>query len=138
MENRLAHAATPPGALAEGPGSGLPPRLYESLFEVTTQLLSAQSLEDQVSLLLDTVTAGLGYAGAALALIDRRAGMLRVRGVTGFADDAAAARLELPLDSNAPHVRVVHDGRPAWITRERSEEHTSELQSPMYLVCRLL
>src|SRR5437763_9695084 len=23
-------------------------------------------------------------------------------------------------------------------TRERSEEHTSELQSPMYLVCRLL
>src|SRR5437762_5398278 len=25
---------------------------------------------------------------------------------------------------------------PAWITR--SEEHTSELQSPMYLVCRLL
>src|SRR5437879_10726965 len=31
-------------------------------------------------------------------------------------------------------------GRPrAWIAvRVRSEEHTSELQSPMYLVCRLL
>src|SRR5437762_7210380 len=27
--------------------------------------------------------------------------------------------------------------RPAWC-RRRSEEHTSELQSPMYLVCRLL
>src|SRR5437879_10516657 len=26
----------------------------------------------------------------------------------------------------------------AWFARERSEEHTSELQSPMYLVCRLL
>src|SRR5437764_11152859 len=26
---------------------------------------------------------------------------------------------------------------PAW-PRRRSEEHTSELQSPMYLVCRLL
>src|SRR5437762_4720722 len=25
-----------------------------------------------------------------------------------------------------------------WIQRPRSEEHTSELQSPMYLVCRLL
>src|SRR5437763_16903907 len=27
---------------------------------------------------------------------------------------------------------------PALVGRERSEEHTSELQSPMYLVCRLL
>src|SRR5437762_6074619 len=25
-----------------------------------------------------------------------------------------------------------------WMLRRRSEEHTSELQSPMYLVCRLL
>src|SRR5437879_8832481 len=25
-----------------------------------------------------------------------------------------------------------------WNIRDRSEEHTSELQSPMYLVCRLL
>src|SRR5437764_4484134 len=28
--------------------------------------------------------------------------------------------------------------RTAVATRRRSEEHTSELQSPMYLVCRLL
>src|SRR5437762_1168669 len=27
---------------------------------------------------------------------------------------------------------------PVALLRERSEEHTSELQSPMYLVCRLL
>src|SRR5690348_17450954 len=26
----------------------------------------------------------------------------------------------------------------AWILRRRSEEHTSELQSPVHLVCRLL
>jgi PAS domain S-box-containing protein len=122
MENRLAHTSTPPGALAEGPGRGLTPRLYEFIFEVTTQLLAAQSLEDQVSLLLDAVTAGLGYAGAALALIDKRGGVLRVRGAAGFADDEAAARLELPLDSNAPHVKVVHDGRPAWITRDGDDE----------------
>src|SRR5437762_7872703 len=32
-------------------------------------------------------------------------------------------------------VRRVRSGENA---RERSEEHTSELQSPMYLVCRLL
>src|SRR5436189_1244041 len=28
--------------------------------------------------------------------------------------------------------------RPSWDRARRSEEHTSELQSPMYLVCRLL
>src|SRR5207248_11286081 len=28
--------------------------------------------------------------------------------------------------------------RPAWLPRPRSEEHTSELQSPYDLVCRLL
>src|SRR5437879_7405464 len=27
---------------------------------------------------------------------------------------------------------------PVWVGNFRSEEHTSELQSPMYLVCRLL
>src|SRR5437879_11005998 len=35
----------------------------------------------------------------------------------------------------------VYGGYQAWVNRAgrfRSEEHTSELQSPMYLVCRLL
>src|SRR5437762_7530573 len=31
-----------------------------------------------------------------------------------------------------------HDGALTHDRRRRSEEHTSELQSPMYLVCRLL
>lgn len=122
MENRLAHIPASPGALAEEVGHEMPPHLYEFIFEVTTQLLTAQGLEDQVSLLLDTLTAGMGYASAALALVDRRAGVLRVRGAAGFADDATASRLEFPLDSNAPHVRVVHDGRAAWITREGDGE----------------
>src|SRR5437762_9717202 len=40
--------------------------------------------------------------------------------------------------------RQVHRAHPGWMTSAddlwfvRSEEHTSELQSPMYLVCRLL
>src|SRR5437764_4070453 len=40
--------------------------------------------------------------------------------------------------------RMVAEGRAQWnggkpsIPKNRSEEHTSELQSPMYLVCRLL
>src|ERR1017187_10649854 len=34
--------------------------------------------------------------------------------------------------------RRQHSEAPADVARTRSEEHTSELQSPMYLVCRLL
>jgi PAS domain S-box-containing protein len=119
MENRPAQDQTTRGAVADVGADG-PESLqrYEFLFELTTQLLAAQHLEEQISLVLDAVTAGLGYAGAAIALIDKRGGALRVRGAEGFASDPARAGLELPLDSNAPHVRVVHDGRPTWITRD--------------------
>src|SRR5258708_20735559 len=36
------------------------------------------------------------------------------------------------------HIRLSRIGTPAWIYYFRSEEHTSELQSPDHLVCRLL
>src|SRR5215213_7716359 len=115
MEHRTAEMAQ----AFEAPAQGLLSlHHYELLFEMTTQLLAAQSLEEQTSLVLDTLTAGLGYASAAIALVDRARGVLRVRGAAGFADDEAMAGLELPLDSNAPHVRVVHDGRPAWLARD--------------------
>src|SRR5256714_750437 len=117
MENRLTGAKTIE-ALAAGPESSLPIHRYEFLFEMTTQLLAAQSLDEQTSLVLDTLPAGLGYASAGIALADRQRGLLRMCGASGFEDDDAVARLELPLDSNAPHVKVVHDGRPAWLARE--------------------
>src|SRR5437764_9165964 len=47
-------------------------------------------------------------------------------------DEAVFAPLK-----NAARFFSVEDGRVRQ-ERERSEEHTSELQSPMYLVCRLL
>src|SRR3712207_9455742 len=37
-----------------------------------------------------------------------------------------------------PHARIVLSGRFAACDAPRSEEHTSELQSRQYLVCRLL
>lgn len=126
MENRTAEmaqalGATPAGGAQEGL---LSLHEYELLFEMTTQLLAAQSLDEQTSLVLDTLTAGLGYASAALALVDRQRGVLRLRGAVGFPDDGALAGLELALDSNAPHVRPVHDGRAAWLARadERAAE----------------
>src|SRR5437763_16902138 len=52
-------------------------------------------------------------------------------------------RLRLLLQAESPSLGiefhyaitlwVVH-----WISKDRSEEHTSELQSPMYLICLLL
>ena len=118
MENRTAEFAQALAAPAEGSRGLLSLHQYELLFEMTTQLLAAQSLDEQTSLVLDTLTAGLGCASAAVALVERPRGVLRVRGAAGFADDEALTGLELPLDSNAAQVRVVHDGRAAWLARE--------------------
>src|SRR5436189_975138 len=59
------------------------------------------------------------------------------------ADDRAQRRRRRhPQDAQGNDVREdrSHIFQPAGrgLRRERSEEHTSELQSPMYLVCRLL
>src|ERR671939_469158 len=116
MEHRTAEIAQAFEAPAEGPQGLLSLHHYELLFEMTTQLLAAQSLDEQTSLVLDTITSGLGFAQAAIALANRQRGVLRMRGASGF--DEAVSSLELPLDSNALPVRVVHDGRPAWLTRD--------------------
>ncbi|HEX5706830.1 MAG TPA: PAS domain S-box protein, partial [Pyrinomonadaceae bacterium] len=107
-------------ALAAGddaPAAGIAKDQYEVLFEMTTQLLAAQTVDERLLLTLDTATAGLGHPHAAIALIDKRKAVLRVRMGAGLPDDEAVAGLELPLDSSGPHVTVVHDGRPAWVTR---------------------
>src|SRR5437764_3203191 len=50
--------------------------------------------------------------------------------------EAAHLAARLPDQRRAPAPRALPGTRPA--RPRRSEEHTSELQSPMYLVCRLL
>src|SRR5437763_11971250 len=42
------------------------------------------------------------------------------------------------LRSRQPPARCPQPADPQPVSVSRSEEHTSELQSPMYLVCRLL
>src|SRR3712207_8891947 len=49
------------------------------------------------------------------------------------ADNEIIARLGLPL-----FVKPAGDGSSYGVSKVRSEEHTSELQSRQYLVCRLL
>ncbi|HEV2862763.1 MAG TPA: PAS domain-containing protein, partial [Pyrinomonadaceae bacterium] len=114
--DRLTHTAT----AVEAPSDASAPtalRQYELLFEMTTQLLAAPRLDEQMSLVLDTVTTGLGHPHAAFALLDHRRGSLRVRVAAGFPDDEAVAALQFSLDSNAPQVKAVHEGRPVWIER---------------------
>src|SRR5437762_8720337 len=74
------------------------------------------------------VASGVGPSAGLVRDLSRRRGepewllRLRLRGVEGFRSE------DLP-----PWATFLRD-----IDFDRSEEHTSELQSPMYLVCRLL
>ena len=79
------------------------------------------------------------------------------RDIFFFNDTATTEIYTLSLHDALPICRITHDGAAhgdplaltarqlRWLAveeirdlQQRSEEHTSELQSPMYLVCRLL
>src|SRR5437762_9831818 len=49
--------------------------------------------------------------------------------------ESAVNTSKAPRERRADRAKLCRETRDAWC---RSEEHTSELQSPMYLVCRLL
>src|SRR5437762_8510893 len=52
--------------------------------------------------------------------------------------DASTALYEWNYQKQLLHIKLEEGGHNSRPMDERSEEHTSELQSPMYLVCRLL
>src|SRR5437764_6758716 len=69
--------------------------------------------------------------------------LFRSRGIAWRCSDSLSLRqfLGIPLGDGTPDHSTLTNTRqrlPAEVFDERSEEHTSELQSPMYLVCRLL
>src|SRR3712207_8846690 len=52
---------------------------------------------------------------------------------------SGSGRLVIRKSGTEPLIRVMAEGEdPALVEEVRSEEHTSELQSRQYLVCRLL
>jgi PAS domain S-box-containing protein len=118
MEEGHTKAAKTEMALADSAAVDLRVRQQDIIFEMTTQLLATQTLEERLLLALDAVTSDLGYSCAAVALIDKRNAALRIRMAAGFEDNAAIEELEMPLDSGEPSVSVVHDGRLAWIKRQ--------------------
>src|SRR5690348_17626702 len=86
------------------------PQPRSTLFPYTTLFRSEASGLADNTLIICTTDHGIAFPGAKTTLTDRGIGvMLMMRGPGGFTGG-----------------------------KVRSEEHTSELQSPVHLVCRLL
>src|SRR5437764_15342628 len=87
-------------------------RQYDLLLGTTAQMLATPKLHERLLLALETITTGLGYSQAAVALADERQAALRVRAAAGFPDENAIERVTIPLDSSAPCITAFHEGRP--------------------------
>src|SRR2546426_8928580 len=89
-----------------------------------------------------------GVAGARRDSPESEAWLGLLEAALGESEDGAMWEAAVPTAAERPikapvlsHAQITLDGRAArgWVRRLlRSEEHTSELQSPCNLVCRLL
>jgi PAS domain S-box-containing protein len=94
-------------------------RLYDAFLETTTQMLATPKLNERLLLALEGIESIFGYRQAAIAIINEKDAELRIRVSSGFNGDAA--RVEMPLDSSAACVRVLHDAQPLWISLQEDE-----------------
>jgi PAS domain S-box-containing protein len=90
-------------------------RQYDVFIETTTQMLATPKLQERLLLALEAIATLFGYHQAAIATINEREGALRIRAAVGFDKDPTSSRIEMPLDSTAACVRVLHDAHPLWI-----------------------
>jgi PAS domain S-box-containing protein len=94
-------------------------RLYDAFLETTTQMLATPKLNERLLLALEGIESIFGYRQAAIAIINEKDAELRIRVASGF--DSDAVRVEMPLDSSAACVRVIHDAQPLWISVQDDE-----------------
>ena len=94
-------------------------RLYDAFLETTTQMLATPKLNERLLLALEGIESIFGCRQAAIAIINEKDAELRIRVSSGFNGDAA--RVEMPLDSSAACVRVIHDAQPLWISLQEDE-----------------
>ncbi len=101
-----------------------PPRLrqYDVFIETTTQMLATPKLHERLLLALEAIANNFGHRQAAIAIINEREAELRIRAAVGFDSDPATTRVEMPLDSSASCVRVIHDAQPLWIAIDDDEQ----------------
>src|SRR5215213_9051155 len=99
-------------------------RQYDIFVETTTQMLATPKLNERLQLALEGIVSIFGHRQSAIAIINERDAELRIRAAVGFEDDSSA-RVEMPLDSSANCVRVIHDAQPLWIAIEEDEASRS-------------
>lgn len=97
-------------------------RQYDVFIETTTQMLATPKLQERLLLALEAISTNFGHRQAAIAIINERDAELRIRAAIGFeGDPSTTTRAEMPLDSSAACVRVIHDAQPLWISMEEDE-----------------
>jgi PAS domain S-box-containing protein len=84
-------------------------------------MLATPKLQERLLLALEAISTNFGHRQAAIAIINERDAELWVRAAVGFEADPATTRVEMPLDSSAACVRVIHDAAPLWISMEEDE-----------------
>src|SRR5215510_9733211 len=100
-------------------------RQYDVFIETTTQMLATPKLHERLLLALEAIATNFGHRQAAIAVINEREAELRVRAAIGFEVDPLTTRIEMPLDSSAACVRVIHDAQPLWISMNEDESSRS-------------
>jgi PAS domain S-box-containing protein len=113
VPTELAFPTSPSVPDSEGSTAHL--RQYDIFFETTTQMLATPRLEERLLLALEAIANIFGYQQSAIAIINERDAALRIHAAVGFDAYLATARVEMPLDSSAACVCVIHDARPLWI-----------------------
>jgi len=98
-------------------------RQYDSFLETTTQMLATPKLNERLLLALEGISNIFGHRQAAIAIINERDAELRIRTAIGFGGDGIA-RVEMPLDSSAACVRVIHEAVPLWISKDDQASRT--------------
>jgi PAS domain S-box-containing protein len=111
-----------------GESAPLRQRPLDVFIETTTLMLATPRLHERLLLAVEAIVHNFGCQQAAIALINEREAELRIRAAIGFQQDPN--RIEMPLDSSAACVRVIHDGQPLWIDLredESSRQHFGQL-----------
>jgi PAS domain S-box-containing protein len=114
-------AFRPAPSLSEPERSSPRARQYDVFIETTTQMLATPKLHERLLLALEAISTNFGHRQAAIAIINERDAELRIRAAVGFEGDPSTAKVEMPLDSSAACVRVIHDAQPLWISMEDDE-----------------
>src|SRR5687768_10323157 len=108
-------------ASAIGDATRLKQRPFDVFIETTTQMLATPRLQERLILALEAIVHSFGCEQAAIALINEREADLRFRAALNFDEDQGISKIEMPLDSSAACVRVIHDAQPLWIDLDQDE-----------------